>query len=66
MRIVLHIVAFLGMLVGGVWFFQGIGVLPGSFMSGRAEWSVYGGLLILASLALRIRLSRRRKRHEGG
>jgi hypothetical protein len=51
------------MLLGGVWFLQGINVLPGSFMTGQIEWSVYGGLLILASLALRIRTNRRRPRN---
>ena len=44
MRIVLSSVGVLLLLMGTVWFFQGIGVLPGSFMSGQPRWAVYGGL----------------------
>ena len=35
-------------LMGGVWFLQGINVLPGSFMTGELRWAVYGGILALA------------------
>jgi hypothetical protein len=44
-------------LLGLVWFFQGIGVLPGSFMSGEPVWAVIGGALVVlgASLVLRAR-----------
>ena len=38
--------------VGGIWFFQGIGVLPGSFMSGQMKWAVNGGITALIGLAL--------------
>ncbi|HEV2281239.1 MAG TPA: hypothetical protein VGX75_02470 [bacterium] len=37
---------------GGVWFLQGIRVLPGSFMTGSRFWMVTGALLGLAGLAL--------------
>ena len=40
------------MLIGGVWFLQGINVLPGSFMTGQIEWAVYGGVAAAAGLAL--------------
>ncbi len=59
MRMTLNIVAVLAALIGAVWFLQGINVLPGSFMTGQIEWSVYGGLLILASLAWLIRANRK-------
>jgi ABC-type glucose/galactose transport system permease subunit len=39
-------------VVGGVWFAQGIGALPGSFMSGEAIWAVIGSALVLAGVAL--------------
>jgi hypothetical protein len=65
MRIVLNVVAFLGMLLGAVWFLQGINILPGSFMTGQIEWSIYGSLLFLASLALRLRANRRKRRNAG-
>jgi hypothetical protein len=45
-------------LVGCVWVAQGIGVLPGSFMSGQTKWAVYGAIAVVAGLAI-IWLSRR-------
>ena len=40
------------LIAGTVWFLQGVNVLPGSFMSGRGEWAVYGVLAILAGAGL--------------
>ena len=34
-------------LVGMVWFFQGINVLLGSFMSGNSLYTVLGGVLVV-------------------
>ena len=55
MRYVLVVVGGLMVLMGGVWLLQGIGILPGSFMTGQPFWAVMGaiflavgGLLILA------------------
>jgi hypothetical protein len=31
-------------LIGAVWFFQGINVLPGSFMTGQTRWAVIGAV----------------------
>lgn len=31
-------------LIGSVWFLQGINVLPGSFMTGQIRWRCTGGL----------------------
>ena len=42
------------MLTGGVWFLQGINILPGSFMTGQTKWAVYGGLLLIAGIGLLI------------
>lgn len=39
-------------LVGCVWFFQGIGVLPGSFMSGQRIWAIYGAIAVVMGAAL--------------
>lgn len=36
------VLAYLLILTGVVWFFQGINVLPGSFMTGQIEWAVAG------------------------
>ena len=38
-------------LIGGVWFFQGIGVLPGSFMTGQTKWAVIGGITAVVGVA---------------
>lgn len=35
-------------LMGGVWLLQGVGVLPGSFMTGQAFWAVVGAVLLVA------------------
>jgi hypothetical protein len=59
MRILGSIVGVLFVLAGGVWFLQGINVLPGSFMTGQTRWAVYGALMILAGAALIVRVNRR-------
>ena len=60
MRIVLNVLGALLLLLGGVWFLQGINVLPGSFMTGQTKWAIYGGLPASAGIALLISGSRRR------
>ena len=57
LRYVLLIFGGLMDLVGVVWLLQGVGVLPGSFMTGQSFWAVMGailiavgGLLVLAGL----------------
>jgi hypothetical protein len=47
------------MLTGMVWFLQGVGILPGSFMTGQAQWAVYGALAVLAGLGLVVMAHRR-------
>jgi hypothetical protein len=44
--------AVLALLAGGVFFFQGIGVIPGSFMTGRSEWAIIGAALVAGAAAL--------------
>ncbi len=61
MRIVLTIVGVLLVLVGGVWFLQGINVLPGSFMTGNPQWAVNGGIAIVIGLGLLFWANRRKK-----
>ena len=61
MRIVLNIVASLMVLVGVIWFLQGINVLPGSFMTGQTRWAVYGGIAFAAGIALLLLGNRPRK-----
>ena len=59
MRIALNLAGGLCLLMGGVWFLQGINVLPGSFMTGQTKWAVYGAVLFLLGVALLIRGNRR-------
>jgi hypothetical protein len=52
MKIFLNVIGVLLILAGGVWFLQGINVLPGSFMTGQIRWAVYGGLAILVGVGV--------------
>jgi hypothetical protein len=60
MRTALIVPGVLCLLVGCVWFLQGINVLPGSFMTGQTKWAVYGGLLFVVGIGLLIAARRRR------
>ena len=46
------IVGALCVLMGGVWIFQGINVIPGSFMTGDIDWSYRGGVLAVVGLVV--------------
>lgn len=48
-------------VVGVVWIGQGIGVIHGSFMTGEAQWAIFGGVALVVGLAL-LSLARRAKR----
>jgi hypothetical protein len=39
-------------LIGSVWFFQGIGVIGGSFMTDSSTWVLIGALAVIAGVAL--------------
>jgi len=60
MRITLKIVGVLMMLMGTIWFLQGINILPGSFMTGQIRWAVYGGGTALIGLWIVVLANRRR------
>jgi len=38
--------------IGGVWFLQGIRVLPGSFMTGSSFWTVTGAVVAMAGVVV--------------
>ena len=61
MKIILMVVGGLAMLMGAVWFLQGINVLPGSFMTGDRQWAINGAIAFVIGAAL-IVLSRRIRR----
>jgi hypothetical protein len=60
MRIILSILGILFTLAGGVWFLQGINVLPGSFMTGQTQWAIYGAIAIVVGIGLLVIANRRR------
>ena len=60
MRIALTIAGVLLMLTGGVWFLQGINIIPGSFMTGQTRWAAYGAVSLIAGAAVLIAANRRR------
>jgi len=58
-KIVLNVVGVVMVLMGATWFLQGIGILPGSFMTGQTRWAVYGAIAVVAGLAVLARANRR-------
>ena len=54
-----NIISVLLLLVGCVWVLQGVGILPGSFMTGQTKWAVIGGVCIAVGIAVLV-LGRRR------
>jgi hypothetical protein len=60
MRIVLSILGIVCLLVGCVWFLQGINVLPGSVMTGQRKWAVNGAILVCVGIGLLVVVNRRR------
>ena len=59
MKIVLNVVGGLMVLMGTIWFLQGINILPGSFMTGQLKWALYGSCLAVAGLLVLARGNRR-------
>ncbi len=64
LRIAGAIVGALCVLMGVVWIFQGINVIPGSFMTGDIDWSYRGGVLAVVGLMV-LFLSLRKPRAKG-
>ncbi|HEU4722628.1 MAG TPA: hypothetical protein VFS59_14810 [Gemmatimonadaceae bacterium] len=54
MRTALNVSGALLLLMGGVWMLQGIGILPGSFMTGQTKWAIRGAIAAAVGLALLI------------
>jgi hypothetical protein len=53
------VVGALLVLLGGLWTLQGVGLVGGSFMTGSRLWLVIGLILVVAGVALLLRLGRR-------
>ena len=58
MKISLNVFGVILILAGGVFFLQGISLLPGSFMRGDPQWVVNGGILIIVGIGLILWASR--------
>jgi len=59
MRLGSLVLGVIGLLVGAVWILQGVGVLPGSFMTGQRLWLVVGIIVAVIGVALTYRGLRR-------
>ncbi len=59
MKWVLTVVGGLLILMGILWILQGINVLPGSFMSGKLEYSVLGFVVDVVGILLVLFANRR-------
>ena len=57
-KIVFNVAGVLAVLMGTVWFLQGINVLPGSFMTGQIRWAVYGAIAMALGVMLLVRANR--------
>jgi hypothetical protein len=61
MRIAAIVLGILLVFFGTIWFFQGINVLPGSFMTGQMQWAVYGGIAFVVGVFVLYRSWRMRR-----
>ena len=62
MKLIRYILGALLVLTGGVWFLQGVDILPGSFMTGQAEWAVYGIITLAIGIVLLVLTNRSKSR----
>jgi len=60
MKTLLNIISIILILAGGTFLLQGIGVLPGSYMSGDPQWAINGGIMIVIAMGLILWANRRR------
>ena len=59
MRIVMNIIAVLIILVGGIWFLQGINVIGGSVMTGQSQWAFYGAISLVVGVIMLLFINRK-------
>jgi hypothetical protein len=50
MKLVLTVVGVLMVALGAIWILQGVGFLPGSFMTGQIQWAVYGCVVAVGGI----------------
>jgi hypothetical protein len=61
-KTILNVIGTILIVLGAIWFLQGINVLPGSFMTGQIQWAVYGAIAMLVGVGLMVVAKRRRQR----
>jgi LPXTG-motif cell wall-anchored protein len=61
MRTLGLVIGLLAVLAGVVWTLQGVGILPGSFMSSNPTWVIIGLVTVVVGIGL-VAWSRRRAR----
>jgi LPXTG-motif cell wall-anchored protein len=61
MKWLFNIIGVILVLVGIVWFFQGLNVLLGSFMSGNSLYTFLGGLLVVVGGIILVFTNRKRR-----
>lgn len=52
MKLALTVLAVVLALAGTVFALQGVGILPGSYMSNNPQWIINGAIIVLVGLAL--------------
>jgi hypothetical protein len=60
MKIFLNIIGTILIIAGGMFFLQGINVLPGSYMTGDPQWAINGCVMIVVAIILMLWTNRRR------
>jgi hypothetical protein len=60
MKYALRTIGVVLMLMGVIWFLQGVNILPGSFMTGQIQWAYYGGVAVIVGAGLLVMANRSR------
>jgi len=60
MKTLFYITGILLILSGGIFFLQGINVLPGSYMTGDPQWAINGGIMIVVGIGFLVWARRKR------
>jgi len=60
MKYALRTIGVVLMLMGVIWFLQGVNILPGSFMTGQIQWAFYGGVAVIVGAGLLVAANRSR------
>ena len=58
MRVIWNIVAVALVVMGTIWILQGIGILPGSFMTGQIGWAYRGAISAVVGIVILISANR--------